>query len=315
LTHGYETRPDAPFENSPARNSELAASLASARSLHVRWPTTGWSLKAVVVSRGRTAAASITPAIALDPGIVMSDSPRHSLIKLPCSDPVYGGNRDMMSWRRRLPFRKPFLWFTVALSSALTATGVWLNGEWTSYRNPPSVYGKIGLGDSREVVRYKLGDPPEVDDALVEAQVQNALGATRAYANPIHALPAGKTISQFNTWQYPGRGDDAHYDVYFEASTGRAIALACFDLFQPTTHYCPSLFGIAIDDSESEVIDVIGEPTRQSISEGVKILEYDDRGIVVRLSKERVYGLQLSHPKNSASPSVPAFLTWLIRVR
>lgn len=81
----------------------------------------------------------------------MSDIPRRSLIKLPCSDPVYGGNRDMTSWRR-LPYRKTFLWFTVALSSALTATGIWLNGEWASYKNPPSVYGKIGLGDSREVV-------------------------------------------------------------------------------------------------------------------------------------------------------------------
>jgi hypothetical protein len=32
---------------------------------------------------------------------------------------------------------------------------------------------------------------------------------------------------------------------------------------------------------------VLREPTRKSISEGVKTLEYDDRGIVVRLSKGR----------------------------
>jgi hypothetical protein len=246
----------------------------------------------------------------------MSDIPSRSLIKLPCSDPVYDGNRDMLRWRTRLlPYRKTFLWFTVALSIALTVTAIWLTGEWNSYKNPPSVYGKILLGDSREVVRYKLGDPPEVDDAVVKAQAQNALGTSRVHANPSNALPADKTVNQFNTWRYPGRGDDAHYDVYFEATTGRAIALACFDFFHPTTHYCPSLFGIAIDDSESEVIDVFGEPTRQSISEGVKILEYDDRGIAVRLSKERVYALQLSHRKNSASPSVAAFLDWLIRAR
>jgi len=73
--------------------------------------------------------------------------------------------------------------------------------------------------------------------------------------------------------------------------------------------------GIAIDDSESEVINVIGEPTRKSISEGVKILEYDDRGVVVRLSKERVYSLQLSRPKNPASPTVPAFVHWLMKYR
>jgi hypothetical protein len=244
----------------------------------------------------------------------MSDISRRALLKLTFSDPVYGGNRDMLNWRTRLPYRKTFLWFIVALSIALIATGIWLRGEWTSYKNPPSIYGKIWLGDSREEVRYKLGDPPEVDD-----DVQSAQGADRVYVtnrkDPINAMPADRTVNQFNTWQYPGRGDDAHYDVYFDATTGRAIALVCFDFFQPTTHYCPSLFGIAIDDSESEVINAIGEPTRESISEGVKILEYDDRGIVVRLSKERVYSLQLSRPKNPAPPSVLAFLHWLMRYR
>ena len=244
----------------------------------------------------------------------MSDSPRRSLLKLTFSDPVYAGSRDMLNWRMRLPYRKTLLWFIVALSMALIAMGNWLTGEWTSYRNPPSTYGKIGLGDSRDEVRYKLGEPPEADD-----DVQNAQGAGRVYVtnrkDPINALPADTTVNQINTWHYPGRGDDAHYDVYFDATTGRAIALVCFDFFQPTTHYCPSLFGIAIDDSESEVINVIGEPTRKSISEGVKILEYDDRGIVVKLSKERVYSLQLSRPKNPAPPSVLAFLRWLMSYR
>jgi hypothetical protein len=214
----------------------------------------------------------------------------------------------------RLPYRKTFLWFAAALSVALIATGIWLRIEWTSYKNPPSIYGKIELGDSREEVRYKLGDPPEVD-----GDVPNAEGAVRVYStnreDPINAMPADKTVNQFNTWQYLGRGDNAHYDVYFDATTGRAASLVCFDFFQPTTHYCPSLFGIAIDDSESKVINIIGEPTRKSISEGVKVLVYDDRGIVVRLSKERVYSLQLSRPTNSAPPSLPAFLHWLIRYR
>src|ERR1700674_4040468 len=100
----------------------------------------------------------------------------------------------------RLPYRKTFLWFAVALTVALIATGIWLTGEWTSYKNPPSIYGKIGLGDSREEVRYKLGDPPEVDD-----DVPNAQGAVRVYATnregPINAMRADKTVNQFNTWQ------------------------------------------------------------------------------------------------------------------
>lgn len=214
----------------------------------------------------------------------------------------------------RLQYRKTFLWFAVVLSGALIATGIWLTREWARYANPPSIYGKIGLGDSREEVRYKLGDPPEVD-----GDVPNAQGAVRVYStnrdDPVNAIPADKSVNQFNTWQYPGKGDDAHYDVYFDATTGRANVLVCFDFFRPTTHYCPSLFGIAIDDSESEVINVIGEPTRKSISEGVKVLVYDDRGIVVRLSKERVYSLQLGHPKKPAPRSVLAFLHWLIRHR
>jgi hypothetical protein len=239
----------------------------------------------------------------------MSDPPHRSLVKLAFNNPAYGVNRDILTWRLRLQHRKAFLWLIVAVLIALIAIGIWLTSEWISYRNPPSIYGKIRLGDSREEVRYKLGDPPEVDD-----DVQSALGPNpQVHVNSINDLPANRIADQFNTWRYPGRGDDAHYDVYFDATTGRATTLACFDVIRPTTYYCPRLFEIAIDDSESEVIDVFGEATRKSINEGVKILEYDDKGIVVRLSKERVYSLQLSRPKKPASPSVRAFLYWLMR--
>ncbi len=218
-----------------------------------------------------------------------------------------------LSGSNDMTMRKRSRWLAISIVIALSlaAGGVWLYREWEAYGGQLSTYGKISLGDSRDDVRYKMGEPSAVNGDEVDSSGGVRVDDTDPSADPADAARADTVTDRDGAWKYSGTNPQSHFDVYFDAKTGRTYAIDCFDVLEPSTSFCPALLGIWIGDSESKVAAILGEASRKAVGNGIKTLSYDDVGIVMRLSKQQVYGIQIQSGNVQKHANLDRFLLWL----
>jgi hypothetical protein len=174
--------------------------------------------------------------------------------------------------------------------------------------------GGVTLGDSRGEVRYKRGDPPVVYGAPLPGESVVHGYFTDPKTDPANALPEGTDTDTFPTWAYSNNATmNPHFDVTFDAKSGRVAKIDCVDQSDPPTSYCDRVAGLGIWDAEGRITSLLGAPTQQSIDEksGVKTMDYSDIGLVFLLKRQRVFAIYLYGTEAHKPLPMNRFKVWI----
>lgn len=177
-----------------------------------------------------------------------------------------------------------------------------LNGFLSFRRDLQSVQ-RIRLGDSRQEVTYRYGFPPYV---LGPREPTVIGGKLVGYDSPLLAvggpesdqntMPKSKAVKDYDEWLFNsgGFGPEGGTDlvVAFDKG-GRVKEITC------TAHgdnpFACWLAGRWNDDSEEEVLK-LGTPTRTTITDVSKTIEYDDIGVTFTLTRGKAYSFTRNKP-------------------
>ena len=183
----------------------------------------------------------------------------------------------------------------VALFVLLWLSSLWSRYEWV--KRHYSSYADIDLQMTKEEVQYAAGIPPHVV-ADPDPKKPSALLAVYQVdgKDPINALPKGRTYQSFNQWDYEAHGH--RIDVVFQPESKRVMSISCFD--QSDTPTCPWTYSIKVGMDENELVKELGQPTRASVSNGVKIMYWNDFGVEVTLQRRKAYMIRRDKPQASA---------------
>jgi hypothetical protein len=185
---------------------------------------------------------------------------------------------------------------------SLVAVGIAVYAADNAYRSYSRLtvqlvsFGGVTLGDTRGEVRYKRGEPPVVYGMPQPGEPVVHGYFTDPRKNPSNALPDGTETDTFPSWAYSNNDTlNAHFDVTFDAKSGRVAAIDCVDQSDPPTSYCERVAGLGIWDPEGRITSLLGAPTQQSIDElsSVKTMEYSDIGLAFLLKRQRIFAIYL----------------------
>jgi hypothetical protein len=188
-----------------------------------------------------------------------------------------------------------YVWILMALGIAVYAA----DNAYRSYGRLTLQLASLGgvtLGDTRGEVRYKRGEPPVVYGTPQPGEPVVHGYFTDARKNPANALPDGTDTDTFPTWAYSNNDNlNPHFDVTFDAKSGRVATIDCVDQSDPPTSYCDRVAGLGIWDPEGRITSLLGAPTQQTIDEksSVKTMEYSDIGLAFLLKRQRIFAIYL----------------------
>ena len=191
---------------------------------------------------------------------------------------VFVKTMDRWKWRRII------LWLAlVFVVLPVLGFAAWLGYEyWDSRPRPVTQYYGINLGDSKEDVLYEKGTPVDVEeDPTKDEQFRTIV--------EVKDIPAGKSINDYHYWVYHGERDsrDPDVTVKFSRQTQRVVSVACYTFLSP---YCPSLLGAGEGTSEEWFYKTLGPPSRTTLENSVKTIEYAKFNVSYMLTKKEAYG-------------------------
>jgi len=196
------------------------------------------------------------------------------------------------------------------------ATSAAKDGPWTAYSKakPPAAkparqieYAGLRLGMTQDEVMYVKGMPshvlapdtrdPQLKDRYTFVETKDWEGREKE-----------KRIKGYKTWAFHEWWDNTiqvsfskaenpyhQFDEPQRASQlklGGAVSnIRCRS--EENTPECPTIVGIEGGDSEEKVNRTLGPPTRSRIDGVYKILTYDDTGVMLVLTKKRVFGFAI----------------------
>jgi hypothetical protein len=151
-------------------------------------------------------------------------------------------------------------------------------------------YCGVYANDNRKEVLYRLGFPPTVvgPPEKVDFGMASPVYATDT-TDPKLKMPDGKKVNDFPQWTY-SPSDDVSIDVAF-TPTDAIESITCM-----TGHAggCPNLAGVAFGDTEEDVVRKLGKHHASFMLTGVsKRMRFDDLGVEIFLTKNRVYRMSL----------------------
>jgi len=160
----------------------------------------------------------------------------------------------------------------------------------------------VRIGDHRSEVKYRLGMPQSVIDSFGTAN--STLGewvmvySVNARTSAGRKLPPNTDVEDYDQWVY-------EIPVYEEAATNDSITIEFSEsdrvnslgLFSGTENsfgWGGSVGGIFNGTPEGKVLQLLGAPSRQTLKDVTKKIEYDDLGLVISLTKGKAYRVQLT---------------------
>lgn|GEM_PF-3716643 len=189
--------------------------------------------------------------------------------------------------RRRIVLASAVL--LVVLGYAAFAAIRW----WQDRPRKEALYEAVNLGMSMQEVLYLKGKPSYLGKAVEAEQAAPPLLVAAE-------LQATDNVFNYPRWIY---GDDylgEHVTVEFDKKGGQIAAIRCVhpridgDL---STSACPSLSGILIGTSESNLKDRLGAPSAENLADGIKEVEFNEFQARFILFKQHVCLLELKTPQ------------------
>jgi hypothetical protein len=163
-------------------------------------------------------------------------------------------------------------------------------------------YCDVPIERDRAETMYRLGAPPFVLDAGDPKSEYYGLGlalySTEANGDgSLPSMPDGKRIDDFDVWGYSrhGKSETVTVNVTFDHVTHGVSEVSCFDMSDDpdSTASCPPLLGVLMGMNEEAVVNRFGQGARSQLDGPSKTISYEDLGLEIVLSKNRVYGLKL----------------------
>ena len=176
----------------------------------------------------------------------------------------------------------------LAIAVAISALG------FLRFKAALETYCGIRLTYDRKEVLYRLGYPPVVLDEpeKTEFGYWQRVYYTDRKGDPKNVLPADKHIEDFREWSY-SKGPVTE-TIRFNASGTAIESVSCMELQDDPQGLCPPIASVATGDTEEQLKHKLGEHHFRYRMDGVsKTIRYDDFGIEILLTKDKVYGLTL----------------------
>ena len=120
---------------------------------------------------------------------------------------------------------------------------------------------------TRNEIKYVKGNPSHVLDRV---------------AIPTATLTADKKLEDFDEWAYDG------LVLLFKQDLLAAISCQSRGIGQ-----CPHMDGITSGNNEEELLSVFGQPSKESIDDLIKIMEYSNIGMVFKLRQQKIIEIML----------------------
>ena len=99
-------------------------------------------------------------------------------------------------------------------------------------------------------------------------------------------LPKGSKVEDYEMWRYYKDDMSSNLDAKFDVPDGRIVEIACFSTKE---NFCERVNGIGINSTESDVKKKLGEPSKETIDDLVKKIEYKNYNLEFYLAKEKVF--------------------------
>jgi hypothetical protein len=180
---------------------------------------------------------------------------------------LYGITRERWNWRRIT--RSVFV-STLILGGLIifVAGGIYVWKHFAATKLKRTEYAGLRLRMTRNEIKYVKGTPSHVLDGV---------------AIPTGTLTADKKIEDFDEWAY----DDGLVLLFKQ---DLLAVISC----QSRRHiFCPDIDGITNGDNEEKLLSVFGEPSNASIEEFVKIMEYSNIGMILKLRERKIVEIML----------------------
>ena len=108
----------------------------------------------------------------------------------------------------------------------------------------------------------------------------------RPWGNSPNALPNGSKVEDYEMWRYYKDDSSNILDVKMDVPNGRIVEIACFSR---KGNFCEKINGIGIKSTEFNVKKNLGEPSKETINDLVKKIEYKNYNLEFYLAKEKVF--------------------------
>lgn len=185
----------------------------------------------------------------------------------------------------------------IAVIAVVIAITAWLKTDFTNFVNQFNAYCNVYRTDTRADVRYRLGNPPWVENNTANADGFMSVYKTDAAAGSNSAIPPNKIADEFYIWVYPVssvEGLNNSINVSFDASNKKVRYISCMG---SEASDCPPLAGVSINETEKNIIHHLGQPNRTKLEGLAKEIWFDDVGLQFLLTKGRVYKMTMTVDK------------------
>jgi hypothetical protein len=209
---------------------------------------------------------------------------------------LYGITKDRWRWRNIAKICALAVVTPVVLTAAaIGGLYVWSRLPSTIY--PPTEYAGLRLGISPDEVLYIKGYPPEVLGAALKAE-EDGVWAGLQPLIMTDSLKKGERVEDYKDWIYPDGFN--HIDIAFNGEKTALVSIKCYS--PDSRRRCPPISGVAIGDSEQNVVRKLGPPGTSRIDGITKVISYPNVGIELYLSeKDGVYMLGINNRSATAA--------------
>jgi hypothetical protein len=173
-----------------------------------------------------------------------------------------------------------------------------------SFPQKITLYEGVALGESKDNVESALGIPtavsfpPKKENLILENKtVLRDVEITKiALKKEIEENP--RKEKGFNDWEYKKPG----YSIFikFDPITEKVVLIGCyiFDRSKVGAETC-AINKISLDDSEQNIIQVLGDPSSIENLGTTKILHYPNLNMLISINKNSIFHIQIKNVAKS----------------
>lgn len=180
-----------------------------------------------------------------------------------------------------------------ALAGVMTLAALaYLASAWLLFSSDAGGFANAYVGASPQEVLYFVGRPDRVKSAGSEQ------------------WSAPSDPSKSSDWLYDRKS--ARLRIQFDPATGGVDRILCSSVRKQAAADCPSPFGVAVGDSEIQLLDRIGQASRERLNNGSKLMHYDELGYEFRLDNFFVTAISYRGAGPSTWDRLIRFLRWAL---
>lgn len=163
----------------------------------------------------------------------------------------------------------------------------------------------VGCGGTWFIAKSGYAGAPTGGD---RATVRYALGTPEMFSDDGKTWTSKGDFGTAAFWRY----STPNLVVAYSPQTDLTTSITCHQDVSASGAPCPGVLGVEPDFVEQDVLEVLGTPTSQTISNGRKSMHYEEVGYDFVLERLRVVGVRATPSRAGLFDSIGRFLIWLV---